>query len=647
MADKQGRLAEILQQEYNRRGVVSGYGSAVGKRAREMFDFRNVLFGGTGVTSVIGRKIFGKGYSAARGDKEGSAEKVTRSSTELMSANTSILDEVNINSKITAKNTMSLPFMARDMNVMRQNIIKLVKLQGGTSTNKADTFFMRSSEREKAYEVQFGKDKKKSPEKITKENRSDTSFMSRLTGFIGSIFSGLSKKLLPLIGIAGVVGYALDSLATVIKNAFNWLADSWLGQKIGMKPITKSQGFGPFGRERNTQNTQPGDITTSQDNGVSLTQKIGDVALGGGSAIAGANAVRQGIKMKALTGVTKTAVLDVASMSVGQLAKSTPKSLWGKFLVFLAKRSPKLIQMFGLRLAQAGVLATIPFIGWVMAAVQLGFSLWAAWELYELWREFNNEEDTKKPSPSNITSPSNIPVSKTLSTGEEIVGTSPTPSGGNLMESVGRAEGGSAGYDAINRGKAGDTPNGMPGLSNLTVGQVMKLQDEGRVMAAGRYQVIPGTLKGLVKSGVVGVEDKFDSATQDKLFQALYNQRMKIAGDDPLKQQYELSKEFAAIANPYTGSSYYAGLAGNKASISSEQYNIARSGGSIDQRSRDFSQQTHLAMRGNVNINNSGNTITAGNDKKSEIPNTQLAQADVMDGDLMKELFRKRVVNYA
>ena len=61
--------------------------------------------------------------------------------------------------KIIAKNTMSIPWMARDMNVLRQNLIKLVKLKGGkgASTNKADTFFLREDEREAALEAQRAK----------------------------------------------------------------------------------------------------------------------------------------------------------------------------------------------------------------------------------------------------------------------------------------------------------------------------------------------------------------------------------------------------------------------------------------------------------------------------------------------------------
>ena len=56
--------------------------------------------------------------------------------------------------KIIAKNSMSLPGMARDMNVLRQNVVKLVKLKGGKSRGAADAYFLKEDEREKALEAQ-------------------------------------------------------------------------------------------------------------------------------------------------------------------------------------------------------------------------------------------------------------------------------------------------------------------------------------------------------------------------------------------------------------------------------------------------------------------------------------------------------------
>ncbi len=99
---------------------------------------------------------------------------------------------------------------------------------------------------------------------------------------------------------------------------------------------------------------------------------------------------------------TGEVILDVRTQSVGQLAKSAPKSMWGKFLAFVAKKSPGLFGKIGVKLAQATTLAAIPIGGWIMAAIQLGFTFWTAWELYELWREYNNASDDESTTPTKV-----------------------------------------------------------------------------------------------------------------------------------------------------------------------------------------------------------------------------------------------------
>lgn len=177
------KLADILKQEYQSKGVVGGLASATGKRALEKLDIRNALFGGSGVGSLIGRKIFGKGYSAI-GDKSSSADKLSSQSAPGLSAQSDKLDTIGTNTQISAKNSMAIPSMARDMNVMRQNISKLVKLQGGTPTNKADAFFSKAKDRESMYESLFGKKDKTTPTKVTEKDDSK--------GIIGTILSTLA-----------------------------------------------------------------------------------------------------------------------------------------------------------------------------------------------------------------------------------------------------------------------------------------------------------------------------------------------------------------------------------------------------------------------------------------------------------------------
>lgn len=94
------------------------------------------------------------------------------------------------------------------------------------------------------------------------------------------------------------------------------------------------------------------------------------------------------------------------------------------------------------------------------------------------------------------------------------------------------------GYDAMNSGGAagGTVAFGSAnsknvfakGLSQMTIGEVMELQASQRLHAAGRYQIIGKTLKGLVQNGAAGltVNDRFDQANQDKLATVLIKRRI-------------------------------------------------------------------------------------------------------------------------
>ena len=146
------KLADILQQEYKTKGLIGGAVSALGKSSREKSDIRNILFGGSGLGSIVGRKVFGKGYSA--NDRSG---KVSNVSETISSGSSSVLQEISINGKIAAKNSMSLPRIAEQMNIMQKNIAKMVKLQGATPSTKADSYFSSAKFRENAYESTFNK----------------------------------------------------------------------------------------------------------------------------------------------------------------------------------------------------------------------------------------------------------------------------------------------------------------------------------------------------------------------------------------------------------------------------------------------------------------------------------------------------------
>jgi len=229
------RLTDILQQEYKTRGLIGGTASAFGKSSREKMDIRNVLFGGSGLGSIVGRKVFGKGYSAI--DRSNKSSEMSSA----ISGSSSVLQEISINSRITAKNSMALPAMASQMNIMQKNIAKLVKLQGGTPSTKAQSYFSSAKFRENAYEATFNKNAKgTTPTMVSKEKGSE---LTGILGLVSSLFVGLASKLgsfgsiiAGLVGTFAVLGTVLMGTVKLIMGIISMLPGGKLlvkGLKLG------------------------------------------------------------------------------------------------------------------------------------------------------------------------------------------------------------------------------------------------------------------------------------------------------------------------------------------------------------------------------------------------------------------------------
>jgi lysozyme len=88
--------------------------------------------------------------------------------------------------KIIAKNFLLVPSMAKDLNIVRQNIAKLVKMRGGAAATGADKDFSKAGELEKKLEeqaVQKGKPEaakeKTSPELVKEKTKEKTSLFNK------------------------------------------------------------------------------------------------------------------------------------------------------------------------------------------------------------------------------------------------------------------------------------------------------------------------------------------------------------------------------------------------------------------------------------------------------------------------------------
>jgi GH24 family phage-related lysozyme (muramidase) len=144
-----------------------------------------------------------------------------------------IIPKVNVfsvNSRIFAKESMNMPMMARDTNITRQNIAKLVKIQGASPIKKADSFFERASEREKLYESNFSKE--------SSTLKSKPVMPTGVSGFAQKAvnFGAMSLGLVGFFGALTLAGNLISKMPGAyegLKNMFVALAEGLSALSIG------------------------------------------------------------------------------------------------------------------------------------------------------------------------------------------------------------------------------------------------------------------------------------------------------------------------------------------------------------------------------------------------------------------------------
>jgi len=160
---------------------------------------------------------------------------------------------------------------------------------------------------------------------------------------------------------------------------------------------------------------------------------------------------------------------------------------------------------------------------------------------------------------------------------------------------------GEGGYNSMNQGTrggriVGSTHNAASklgkDLTDMTIGQVMAAQRSGRLFAAGRYQFIPSTMKGIVGQAGLSTNDKFSPEHQDKLGVALIQHKRPYAygyitgqHNDRRGAMLALAQEWASLPDPRTGRSFYGN--GNQSS-----HSVAAAATAIDAARRGW-QMNH------------------------------------------------------
>lgn len=144
--------------------------------------------------------------------------------------------------------------------------------------------------------------------------------------------------------------------------------------------------------------------------------------------------------------------------------------------------------------------------------------------------------------------------------------------GNKLIDLIMSGEGG---YDSVNRGVAGDTPGGHPGLSKMTIGEVM---DQG-YFAVGGPQFIPETFKIAMRDAGLSEQDIFSPQNQRSMAMALVmgTKQPALAAyingtSDNLDAAHQaIANEWASIQGPSGKGSYDGDSAGNFAHTDGNQ----------------------------------------------------------------------------
>ena len=400
----QGRLAKILEQEYKTKGFVTGSLTGGGKRLREILDLRNVLFSGGGIGSTIGKKIFGKGYSAV--SDRSSASKLSSPMMGFSKESIEILSSIKSDTRTTAKNSMILPALARDMNVMRQNIVKLVKLSGGQAATKADAFFLRSKERETAYEAQFNR---RTPTAVTQKPTESKKggLLAGLAGLIGLMIPAIANAM--QFGFKGlkttfdVLSGTVGELFSTIKFLADKIVDLGLNL-LGLKTALSMLNNNPLSPNRPTQPPPPNSKDADKSKGT-LGRAAAATAGAAGAAgsrmsksSSGGRSARASQKASSRFGNTKAGGLTIS----GAQSKDT-----GKFAKFLdrIKAHPKLGSAVAKRILAAVGGVFVPGPGWIWTVLSLGSLAFFAYEIYEVYKEVFGDEDK---SPTNLKQEQNL-----------------------------------------------------------------------------------------------------------------------------------------------------------------------------------------------------------------------------------------------
>jgi murein DD-endopeptidase MepM/ murein hydrolase activator NlpD len=198
------RLANIVASKRSQgSGVTSALAGGIKERLKEKFDPRQ-LINQQGLLTALFPGL--RTYSASTSKNRNAGSSIESSSIDVTDIKP-IFEKIQYNTTLSAKNLSVLPSIHRDFNVIRQNIVKLLKMEKVDAATKADMYFKAAAKREELYEAQLNrlKNQSKTPTKIAgMESKQFNKFMK------------LMKSMLFFGVIAGSLYFAFKGISDAI-----------------------------------------------------------------------------------------------------------------------------------------------------------------------------------------------------------------------------------------------------------------------------------------------------------------------------------------------------------------------------------------------------------------------------------------------
>ena len=201
-------------------------------------------------------------------------------------------------------------------------------------------------------------------------------------------------------------------------------------------------------------------------------------------------------------------------------------------------------------------------------SIYAGADAWAKYRAAD--KKFTEESKQKRSAPA--TAPATPQAPKTADYTPPAAGPQTSPRGTQtqtptasltskspLAELVARGESDGDYNAARSGGKKKQYKAGEKKLTEMTIGEVQAAQSKGEMAAAGRYEVIPTTMKLAVSSLGLNSTDKFDEDMQDRIFNEYLTKikqpeiRAFLSGDQNTSIDsavLALAREFASIGVP-------------------------------------------------------------------------------------------------